>query len=152
MPLAHLINMVDITLLYIVVIYHIRTFDKCIWRIYNAIINYCCCTKCQHSRVRGYAIVTVSRAIQSIVGSPPLHTIEYYFDQSYQSYYSINIFHKFLHFLFIIHQFTLQYNFSFYIQGFSNCIVVYFGRVSYLSQFMACRSVLVSYWIQTTSP
>ena len=65
--MAHLINIVDITLLYTVVIYHIGTFNKCIWRIYNDIINCGCCTKCQHACVRVYSIVTVARAIQSMV-------------------------------------------------------------------------------------
>ena len=66
MPLAYLINIVDSTLVYTAVIYHIGTFDKCII-IYNDIINYCCFTICQHACVRVYAIVTVSRAVQSMV-------------------------------------------------------------------------------------
>ena len=66
MPLAYLINIVDSTLVYKVVIYHIGTFDKCICQIYN-IINYCCYTKCEHACVRVHAIVTVSRAVQSLV-------------------------------------------------------------------------------------
>ena len=36
-------------------------------RIYNYIINYCCYIKCQHACVRVYAIVTVSRTVQSLV-------------------------------------------------------------------------------------
>ena len=35
MLLANLINIVDSTLVYTVVIYDIGTFDKCICRIYN---------------------------------------------------------------------------------------------------------------------
>ena len=67
MPLAYLISIVDSTLVYTVVIYRIDTFHKCICRIYNDIINYCCYTKCQHACVRGYAIVTVSRAKSLVV-------------------------------------------------------------------------------------
>ena len=67
MPLAYLINIVDSTLVNTVVIYHIGTFDKCICRIYNDIINYCCYTKCQHACVRVYAIVTVARAVQNLI-------------------------------------------------------------------------------------
>ena len=66
MPLAYLINIVNSTLVYTVVTYHIGTFDKCICRIYNDIINYCC-TTCQHACVRVCAIVTVARAVQSLV-------------------------------------------------------------------------------------
>ena len=66
-PLAYLINIVDSTLVYTVVIYQIGTFDKCICRIDNDMINYCCYTKCHHACVRVYAIVTVSRAAQSLV-------------------------------------------------------------------------------------
>ena len=66
MPLAYLINIVDITLVYTVVIYRIGTFDKCICRIYNDIINYCCYAKCQHACVSVYAIVTVARGVQSL--------------------------------------------------------------------------------------
>ena len=67
MPLAYLINIVDSTLVYTVVTYHIGTFDKWIYRIYNDKINYCCYTKCQHACVRVYGILTVSRAVQSLV-------------------------------------------------------------------------------------
>ena len=67
MPLTYLINIVDSTLVYTVVIYHIDIFDKCICRIYNDIINYCGYTKCQHACLRVYAIVIVSRAVQSLV-------------------------------------------------------------------------------------
>ena len=35
MPLAYLINIVDSTLVYTVVLYHIGTFDRCICRINN---------------------------------------------------------------------------------------------------------------------
>ena len=54
MPLTDLINIVDSTLVYTVVIYHIFTFNKCTCRIYNDIINYCWFTKCQHACVRVY--------------------------------------------------------------------------------------------------
>ena len=67
MPLAYLINIVDNTLVYTVVIYHIGTFDRCICRIYYDILNYCCYTKCQHACVGVYANLTVSRAVQILV-------------------------------------------------------------------------------------
>ena len=67
MPLAYMINIVDITLVYIVVIYHIFPFNKCICQIYHDIINYCCNTKCQHVCIRVYAIVTVASTVQILV-------------------------------------------------------------------------------------
>ena len=67
MPLAYLINIVARTLVYTVVIYHTVTFDKCICRIYNCIINYSCYAKCQHACVGVYAFETVYRAVQSLV-------------------------------------------------------------------------------------
>ena len=87
MPLAYLINIVNSTLVYTVAIYHIRTFDKCIYRIYNDIINYCRFTKCQFARVRVYAIVTVSRAVQSLV----VIGIHLAFSGITTEYYYINI-------------------------------------------------------------
>ena len=69
MLLAYFINIIDSTFVYTVVIYHIDdigTFDRCIYRIYNDIINYCCYTKCEHARVRVYAIVTVARPIKKL--------------------------------------------------------------------------------------
>ena len=66
MPLAYLISIVDSTLVYTVVICHFGTFDKCICRIYNDIINYYCYTKCQNASVRVHAIVTVARAVQNL--------------------------------------------------------------------------------------
>ena len=63
MPLAYLINIVESTLVYIVVIYHIFPYNKCICQIYNDVINYCCYKKCQHACVRVYAIVAVARAV-----------------------------------------------------------------------------------------
>ena len=65
--LAYLINIVDSTLVYTLVIYHVGSLDKCISRIYNDIINYWCYTKCQHACIGVYAIVTVARAVQSLV-------------------------------------------------------------------------------------
>ena len=67
MPFAYLINIVESTLVYSVMIFHIGAFHKCICRIYNDIINYCCSTKCQHACERVDAIVTISRAVKSLV-------------------------------------------------------------------------------------
>ena len=72
MPFAYFINIVDSSLAFTVVIYQIGAFYKCICRIFNDIINYCCYTKCQPACVRVYAIVTIAHAVplrRSTLGS-----------------------------------------------------------------------------------